>query len=169
MVGLALVGAALAVQRSSGGDLVIEPRRYWVDSKARLRQVADEVVRLDVGVGRVAEIIIRPARREKSTAQRGLFHSLLAEFALHYGIAPREAKEWFKLDYYGEDSKKVRIRALDKNGRRQWRTFVIKTVQSTEDEDGPGYGRLIDYLYLWAAEKEIVLTERRPPANYRSE
>ncbi len=45
----------------------------------------------------------------------------------------------------------------------------ITTVQSTEDEDGPGYGRLIDYLYQWAAEKEIVLSERRQPANSRSE
>ena len=147
---------------------MIEPRRYWVDSKARLRQVAEEIVRLDVGIGRVAEIVIRPARREKTIKQRGGFHFLLAEFALHYGITPGEAKEWFKRDYYGEDSKKIRIHALDKNGRRQWRTFVIKTVQSTEDEDGPGYGRMIDYLYQWAAEKEIVLTELRPPETHRS-
>lgn len=148
---------------------MIEQRRYWCDSRARLRQVAEEIARLDVGIGRVAEIIIRPARKEKTVKQRGSLHFLLAEFALAYGITPGEAKEWFKRDYYGEDVKTIRVHGLDSLGRRRWRKVKIKTVQSTEDEDRAGYARVIDYLYQWAAEKEIVLTELRPPANYRSE
>lgn len=139
---------------------MIEARRYWVQSREHLRQIAAEVARLDVAPGRVAEIIIRPAKKEKTADQRGLFHALLAEVALHLGLTPREAKEWFKSDYYGED-----VRTVTVHGQ----TFSVKTVQSTEDEDRAGYGRLIDYLHQWAAEKEIVLTERRQPAHLPQE
>ncbi len=147
---------------------MIEARRYWVDNRVRLRQVAEEIVRLDVGIGRVAEIVIRPARREKTPKQRGSLHFLLAEFALSYGISPGEAKEWFKRDYYGEDVRTIRVPAIDAHGRRRWKRLKIKTVQSTEDEDRAGYARVIDYLYLWAAEKEVVLPELRTPETHRS-
>lgn len=142
---------------------MIEPRRYWIDSKPQARRVAEELLRLDVGPQRVAEVIVRPARREKTTSQRGLLHTLLAEAALHLHITPREAKEWLKEDYYGVDSKLVSYKTQDRRGRWRKRTMVVETVQSTEDEDRAGYGRLIDYLYQWAAEKGIVLTERRLP------
>lgn len=148
---------------------MIEPRRYWIDSRARLRQVAEEIMRLNVGEKHVAEIIIRQARKEKTITQRRALHFLLAEFALQHGITPGEAKAWFKRDYYGEDVKTIRVRYTDSLGRHRSRNVKIKTVQSTEDEDGPGYARLIDFLYQWAAEKEIVLPELKPrPANHRS-
>lgn len=139
---------------------MIQARRYWVQSREHLRQVAAEVARLDVAPGRVAEIIIRPAKREKSSDQRGLFHVLLAEAGLHLGLTPREVKEWFKADYYGEDVRTVTIHG---------QTFSIKTVQSTEDEDRAGYGRLLDFLFQWAAEKGIVLLDHRQPANLQEQ
>ena len=60
---------------------MIESRRFWVSEKARLREIAELILHLDVGECNAAEIIIRPPKKEKSTAQRGYWHVLLDDFA----------------------------------------------------------------------------------------
>ena len=130
---------------------MIETRRYRIDSPIKARQVASQVAALRVDQRHVAEVIIRPERREKTTNQRRLFHAICAEVALELGNTPGEVKMAIKEDFYGVDMIKV--------GEK-----VYRSVQSTEEEDGPGYGRLIDFAYIWAAERGVAVPDRRRPA-----
>ncbi len=127
---------------------MIEVRRFWCSDRFRLRQVAEEIARLNVGDGHVAEIIIRPARREKTHDQRKLFHAVCGDVGLELGLTPGQVKEMVKQDFYGFE--KVRV------GRR-----VYKFVQSSEESDRAEYSRLVDFLYQWSAERGILVQDRR--------
>ena len=128
---------------------MIEPRRFWCDSKARLRAVADEILRLDVGEERIAEIIVRPARKEKTTSQRGYWHVVLDELGVELGYTRGQMKEIIKQEYYGADV--VRLPS--------GQTYEI--VQSSEAEDREGYGRLIDFTLQVASEQGVTLRDPR--------
>lgn len=127
---------------------MIETRHYLCDNRFRLRKVADEIMRLDVAEKHPAEIIVRPARKEKTHDQRKLFHAICGDIALELGLTPGQVKEMIKQDYYGFE--KIRV------GRR-----VYKFVQSSEESDREEYSRLIDYAYIWAAERGILIQDRR--------
>lgn len=130
---------------------MIESRRFWVSEKARLREIAELILHLDVGECNAAEIIIRPPKKEKSTAQRGYWHVLLDDFAKSIGHSPREMKEIVKQEYYG--SEVVTLPTGQK----------YEILPSSEDEDRAGYGRLIDFTLQMAAEQGISLQDPRPP------
>jgi hypothetical protein len=128
---------------------MIETARYWIDSRNRAEMIAREIARLDVGPGRIAEVIIRPARKEKTADQRRLFHAICAEIGLAMGATPGQVKYAIKADFYGLETFRV--------GEE-----VYVDVQSSEDSDRAEYTRLIDHAYLWAAEREVVIQDRRP-------
>jgi hypothetical protein len=128
---------------------VIEARTYWARSRHHCRQIADEIMRLDVGQGRIAEIIVRPPRKEKTHDQRKLFHAVCSDIGLELGLTPGQVKEMVKQDFYGFE--KIRV------GRR-----VYKFVQSSEESDRAEYSRLVDYTYIWSAERGVLVQDRRP-------
>lgn len=128
---------------------MIETRNYLCDNRFRLQKVAEAIMCLDVSETHPAEIIIRPARREKTHDQRKLFHAICGDIGLEMGHTPGKVKMMVKQDYYGFE--KIRV------GRR-----VYKYVQSSEESDREEYSRLIDYAYQWAAEREILIQDRRP-------
>lgn len=135
---------------------MIEPRRYWIASKERLAQVVREIERLDVGPGRVLEVIARPARKEKTVDQRRLFHAVCGDIGLELGNSPGQVKYAIKVDFYGLDE----FRVGDQ-------TFF--DVQSSEESDRAEYSRLIDHAYLWAAERGVLIQDRRRPAETHKE
>jgi len=127
---------------------MIEPRRYYVDSRARLRKVMDEISHLDVGPERVAEIIVRAMRREKTHDQRALFHAICGDIGLEIGLTIGQVKRAVKVEFYGEDEFKI--------GDRTYRE-----IQSSEDSDRAEYSRLIDFTMQWASENGILIQDRR--------
>ena len=124
---------------------MIEARRYWITERPRLREVAADISRLDVGPGRAAEIIVRPLRTDKTHDQRKTWHVLVGELGTALGYTPREMKEVIKREYYGID-----VVTLPRGAR-------YEIVQSSEDEDRAGYARLIDFTLQFAAEQGIHL------------
>jgi hypothetical protein len=135
---------------------LIEPRRYWAESRARLRQIAEEIVRLDVGEGRVAEILVRPARKEKTASQRGYWHAILEQFGQAVGYTRGQMKEVVKRQYYGVDTIRFPSGAS------------YEIVESSEYEDRAGYGRLIDFTLALAAEQGVRIEDPRPRFQNRS-
>lgn len=129
---------------------MIEPRRYWIDSRNRAEMIGREIARLEVGQGRIAEVIIRPARQEKTKDQRALFHAICSEVGLILGATPGQVKYAIKADFYGLDTFRV--------GEE-----VFVDVQSSEDSDRAEYSRLIDHAYLWAADRGVYVRDRRQP------
>ena len=94
---------------------------------------------------------MRDPRREKSGGQRALWHAVLGDMAVEMGHSPAEMKQVVKREFYGVD------RITLPSGH------VVEIVQSSEDEDRDGYGRLIDFTIRFAAENGIVITDRRKP------
>ena len=130
----------------------MESRRFWIDSPARARAVAGEIVRLDVGPERVAEVIIRPARKEKTKDQRSLFHAICSDIGTELGNTPGQIKHAIKFDFYGTEEYRV--------GEE-----IFFEVPSSEESDRAEYSRLIDHAYRWAAERGVLIQDRRPPRN----
>ena len=129
---------------------MLEPRRFWIDTRERARQVAQEIARLPVGP-EVAEVIVRSPRKEKSHEQRGLFHAVCSDIGLELGETPGHVKSAIKFDFYGLDEFTV-------GGQ------TVFDVQSSEESDRAEYSRLIDHAYRWAAERDVVILDRRTPA-----
>ena len=130
---------------------MIESRRFWVREKAQLREIALVLAHLDVSDSSVAEIIIRPAKKEKTGSQRGYWHVVLDELARALGHTPREMKEIVKQEYYGTTT-------VTLPGGQKY-----EILPSSEDEDREGYGRLIDYTLQMAAEQGVHIADPRPP------
>jgi hypothetical protein len=130
---------------------MIQERRFWVETRERLRRVLDELARIQPSPADVVEIIARSARREKTPEQRKLFHAICSDIGLEIGLTPGQVKAAIKEDFYGMDEFFV--------GNRRYRG-----VQSSEDSDRDEYSRLIDYAYQWAAEREVHIRDwRRGP------
>lgn len=80
---------------------------------------------------------LRKPTKEKTAAQRSLWHAVIGDIAEKVGLTPREVKDSVKKDYWGAKP------------------------PSTEKLDRDEYGKLIDYTYQWAAEREVYIPDRR--------
>ena len=128
-------------------------RFFLADSPDRLRRILASISSLAVSKQRPLEVVVREPRREKTGGQRRLFHAVCSDIALELGNTPAQIKHAIKVDFYGEDVYIVNgVRYVD--------------VQSSEDSDREEYSRLLDHSYLWAAEREIVIPDRRRPPNH---
>lgn len=96
------------------------------------------------------ELILRSERVEKTSAQRALWHAVMADAAPHLGLTPGEVKQLIMETYHGFEMKTV-FGVEHK--------FVNET--SSEDADRELYGRRIDFTYQYLAENGIVLPDRR--------
>lgn len=137
--------------------------RYWIDSDRRAANALESVdtalkahmarrrdSRTSSSWDQPLELILRTARKEKSEAQRNYWHAILEEFGLAIGETKPRMKQIVKQEYYGLDERVM------PNGRK------VYTVQSSEDEDAEGYGRLIDFTLRLAAEQGIYIQDKRP-------
>lgn len=95
------------------------------------------------------QLTVGPARKEKTTAQRKLFHALCKEAGDHIGLTKGQVKEIVKEEHFGRDEVKT------PDGK------VHSVLQSSEEADRPDYSDLIETLLRWAAENGIALDTRR--------
>ncbi len=121
-----------------------------MESKAKMTVVIGDLARLYPSPINIVEVIVRSPRREKTSNQRGYWHVLLDQLGQELGYQRPKMKEIVKQEYYGID-----VDVLP-NGQR------YETVQSSEDEDRAGYGRLIDFTLQFAAEQGYYLQDPRP-------
>lgn len=95
------------------------------------------------------ELIMRAEYRQKTDAQRKLFHAVCADVAPLWGLTPRAVKLKVKADFYG-------VEVIDRDG------VIVAVVPSSEDSDREEYSRLIDHTYQMAAESGFEIPDRRP-------
>lgn len=124
-------------------------RRWRIDSQAKLKRVLNGIAAVVVDPHRPFEIVLREEYKDKTDAQRRLFHAIVADGARGVGLTPAEAKQAIKRDYYGWEVRTV-------HGRR------YELVQSSEDSDRAEYSGMIDYALMWFAEAGVVVQDRRP-------
>lgn len=115
-------------------------RRWRIEHPEKWRAVLRALLTFEVDFSRhPVELIAREELREKSDAQRALFHAVCDDVGTRLGYFPGEFKREVKRLYFGED----------------WRHF------STEDLDHEHYGDLIECAYMIAAEMDVVVPDRR--------
>lgn len=124
-------------------------RRWRIDSQRRLIAVTGLVSHTLVSESAPLELILRTERKEKSPAQRALFHAVCADIAPLVGLTPGGAKLKIKASFYGVD-------IIGEGG------VYYALVPSSEDSDREEYSRLIDHAYQWAAEAGFNIPDRRP-------
>lgn len=124
-------------------------RRWRLDSKARLLAVLSALAHTLVSPNAPLELILRTERKEKTAAQRALFHAVMADLAPQFALTPAETKQPIKQQFYGIEKRTV---------LGVERTFV----QSSEESDREEYSRLIDFAYQFSAENGIHVSDRRP-------
>ena len=91
------------------------------------------------------ELIVRPARKEKTHTQRATWHAMLTEFGKELGYTLPEIKLIVKREIFGSRTVKL------PNGKQH------EIIQSSEDEDRIGYAALIDHTLRIAAENGCLL------------
>ena len=123
-------------------------RRGRVDSRARLLAVLSALGHTLVDQQAPLEIILRTERKEKTHAQRKLFHAVCADIAPLVGLTPGGTKLKIKASFYG-----VEIKGDD--------GVYYALVPSSEESDREEYSRLIDHAYQWAAEAGHHIPDRR--------
>lgn len=126
----------------------MEPRLYIIDSPLQQQRVVSIISRMRADPDHPFEVIVRDTKKHKTGDQRKLFHAIVSEIGLEVGEPAARIKTAIKADFYGVDS------------------FVIRGhtylgIQSTEESDRAEYSRLIDYAILWAAERGIIIQDRR--------
>ena len=124
-------------------------RRWRIDSRRRLTAIAGLISHTLVSEGAPLELILRTERKEKSPAQRALFHAVCADLAPHLGLTPGETKQLIKEIFYGVETRTVL-------------GVERRFTQSSEDSDREEYSRLIDCAYQTSAEQGINIPDRRP-------
>lgn len=114
-------------------------RRWLIDSGEKLSSVLTELAAMRPLVKNKPLVLeIRQKREEKTPAQRALWHAVIGDFAEKLGLSPRETKELIKTEYWGKREK-----------------------VSTEKLDRVEYGKLIDFTYQYAAERDVFIPDRR--------
>ena len=126
------------------------PRHFIADSPERLRRIVQEIVALQVSAEHPVEVVVRAPRKEKTTAQRGLWHAIIGDIAEATGYTPGHVKNLLKAEFYGLD----RVRLPD--------GYVFDVLASSEAEDRGGYSKLIDWTYQFCAEHGVNINDRRP-------
>lgn len=124
-------------------------RRWRIDSKRRLLAVAGLISHTLVSESAPLELILRTERKEKSPAQRALFHAVCGDLAPLLGLAPAETKQLIKEQFYGVETKVVL-------------GVPRRFTQASEDSDREEYSRLIDFAYQLGAEQGFNIPDRRP-------
>ncbi len=94
------------------------------------------------------QLTLGPARKEKSHAQRKLFHKLCTEAGKELGYTMGQIKEMVKEEHFGREE------ILAPNGK------LYLVVQSSEESDRIDYSALIETLLRWAAENGVPLDTR---------
>lgn len=130
----------------------MQPRAFLCTSRDQLAKALRYIGQLPVSAAAPLEVSARTPRKEKTPAQRKLFHAVCSDAAVELGLTPMQVKHAVKIDFYGEE------------------VFVVKGVhyayvQDSEDSERDEYSRLIDHAYLWAAERGVVIPDRRPITN----
>lgn len=129
---------------------MMETRTFRIgNSRQRLIAVLSQLSNLLIRPQDDLELTIGEAKKQKTNAQRGLFHALCAEFGRAIGETPGRVKAIVKEEHYGIDE--VRL----PSGK------VHRVVQSSEDSDRGEYAELINTLLRVAAENGVVLDSRR--------
>lgn len=124
-------------------------RRYRIgNSRKRFLEVLSLLANFFIGEKDDYELIIRPAKKEKSHDQRKLFHALCAEAGRSLGYRPGQVKAMVKEEYYG----------LDQITTKSGKTYTV--TQSSEDSDRLEYSELIECLLQWSAENGVLLDVR---------
>lgn len=118
------------------------------NSRKRLLEVLSMLANLLVKPDDDLQLAVGPARKEKSHAQRKLFHALCKEAGDHLGYTKGQVKEIVKQEHFGTDT------VTDRKGRR------YEVVQSSEEADRADYSDLIETLLRWAAENGVALDVR---------
>ena len=124
-------------------------RRWRIDSRERLGAVLAGLRTVLIDPRAPLELILRTERREKTSAQRKLFHAVCADIAPLVGLTPSGTKLKVKASFYGVDIK-------GEDG------VYYALVPSSEESDREEYSRLIDHAYQWAAEAGHHVPDRRP-------
>ncbi len=124
-------------------------QRWRIDSREKLARVVAGIARVPFDPARPLELILRTERKEKTGAQRALFHAVCAELAPHLGETPGQVKLRIKADFYG-------VEVRHENGT------YYGLVPSSEDSDREEYTRLIDHVYQFAAKAGVFLQDQRP-------
>ena len=124
-------------------------RRWRIDSRERLLQVLAAIHGTLVDPRAPLELVLRTERREKTSAQRKLFHAVCADIAPLVGLTPGGTKLKVKASFYGVDIK-------GEDG------VYYALVPASEESDREEYSRLIDHAYQWAAEAGHHVPDRRP-------
>lgn len=119
------------------------------NSRKRLMEVLSTLSNLLVKPEDDFQLTIGPARKEKSSAQRKLFHALCKEAGDELGYTKGQVKEIVKREHFGTETITAR------NGKR------YEVVQSSEEADREDYSALIETLLRWAAENGVPLDTRR--------
>lgn len=112
------------------------------------------------------EIIVRSERTPIQGWRRAKFHAACSDLAPHWNMAPGEVKQKVKEDFYGAEVMIEKSR-LSEAEVAEFQRLLSKigpytvVVQSSEDSDDEEYGRLVDHLYLMAADSGVELPDRR--------
>ena len=127
-----------------------EPRVFHCgNSKERLSQVSRVLAVFTVDEADDIEVEIRPARKEKTQAQRRTWHALLTDFGKELGYTLPQMKDVVKHEILGSEWVTM------PNGKR------YEVLPSSEAEDRYSYAELIDHTLRIAAENGILLQIRR--------
>lgn len=123
-----------------------ETRSFRIgNSRQRLIAVLSQLANLLVTPEDDLELVIGPARKEKTHSQRKLFHKLCAEFGRHIGETPGRAKIIVKEEHFGADMVTL----------PSGKSYTV--TQSSEEADRPEYSELIETLLRLAAENGVLL------------
>lgn len=95
------------------------------------------------------EIEVRPRRKEKTHAQRGMWHAILTEWGRGLGYTMPEMKNVAKRELMG-------THFITLPNGKQYEIFP-----SSEDEDRFGYSALIDGTLRLAAESGVLIEDKR--------
>ena len=88
------------------------------------------------------QIELGPIKRDKTQAQRGLFHAMCKEIGDELGYTQREIKEMVKADYFGVDTVVIEGKSY-------------QMLKSSESLDRMDYSKLVEHLQQWAAERGL--------------
>lgn len=119
------------------------------NSRKRLLEVLSMLANLLVKPDDDLQLVVGPARKEKTHTQRKLFHALCTEAGRELGYTPGQVKEIVKREHFGTET------LTDRQGR-----VYRDVVQSSEEADRTEYSDLIETLLRWAAENGVPLDVR---------